>query len=426
MASTAPPVDDTGHPVPCAVRSLASTVAEIAERALFTLDPAATRETLRELARLRSRVDSLTLSVAAHAERVQVGADSGATSTGVWWAVATRQNRTTASGLVKLATALEDRWTRVGSGCSAGTVSIEQARVIVHALEALPDDLDPGLLAQAEGLLVGYAEIHDPATLKILGLAVLQTLAPDVAEAHEQKKIEAEEARARATTRLSMSNDGHGRVFGRFTIPEAQAGMLKKALWAFASPRHRAAVSEHGPAAEKESAVLRPTPERLGLAFCTLIESLPADTLPRAGGRDATCTVITELCTLTDGLGTAHLDTGEPLSAGQTRRLACNAGIIPVVMNGPSQVLDVGRGGRFHTEPMRTAVVVRDRHCTAEGCDWPPGMCEVHHDHAWAEGGITNVDNARLLCPHHHHRIHDPAYSHQVVGDNQVRFHRRT
>ncbi len=426
MASTAPPVDDTGHPVPCSVRALASTVAEIADRSHVTLEPAATRETLRELARLRSRVDALTLSVAAHAERVEVGADSGSTSTGVWWAVATQQNRATACGLVKLAAALEDRWTRVARGCAAGEVSLDQARVIAHALEALPDDLEPGLLAQAEALLVGYAAIHDPATLRILGRAVLETLAPDLAEAHEQKKIEAEEARARATTRLSMSNDGHGRVFGRFTIPEAQAGMLKKALWAFASPRHRSAVSEHGPAAETESAVLRPTPERLGLAFCTLIESLPADTLPRAGGRDATCAVITELCTLTESLGTAHLDTGEPLSAGQTRRLACNAGIIPVVMNGPSQVLDVGRGGRLHTEPMRTAVVVRDRECTAEGCDWPPGMCEVHHDHAWSDGGVTNVENARLLCPHHHHRIHDPAYSHQIVGDNQVRFHRRT
>ncbi len=114
------------------------------------------------------------------------------------------------------------------------------------------------------------------------------------------------------------------------------------------------------------------------------------------------------------------------ISASQARRLACNAKILPIVMNGPSQVLDVARAQRFHTRPMRHGANVRDGGCTTEGCDWPPGMCEMHHDEPWAEGGTTDLDHARLLCPHHHHRIHDPRYTHEITTNNKVRFHRRT
>ena len=46
---------------------------------------------------------------------------------------------------------------------------------------------------------------------------------------------------------------------------------------------------------------------------------------------------------LLDGLASARLDTGAHVSAGEARRLACSAGIIPVVLGGASQVLDLGR-----------------------------------------------------------------------------------
>ncbi len=298
--------------------------------------------------------------------------------------------------------------------------------MIVAALEALPGDLDTTVRERAEEVMVAYAAEHDPATLRILGHALLEAVAPDLVEAAEQSRLEKEEATARASTRLTMSKDGHGKVFGRFTIPEAQAAMLKKALWALASPRHRAAAAVHGAGAETESGVARPSPEKMGHAFCALIEALPADRLPQAGGMDATMSVICELATLQTGLGFARLDTGELISASQARRLACNAKILPIVMNGPSQVLDVARAQRFHTRPMRHGANVRDGGCTTEGCDWPPGMCEMHHDEPWAEGGTTDLDHARLLCPHHHHRIHDPRYTHEITTNNKVRFHRRT
>ena len=74
-----------------------------------------------------------------------------------------------------------------------------------------------------------------------------------------------------------------------------------------------------------------------------------------------------------DAAGVCTLDTGGQISAAEARRLACSAGIIPMVLGGKSQVLEMGRKRRFHTEPMRIAMGVRDGGCTTEHCDVPPG-----------------------------------------------------
>ncbi len=52
-------------------------------------------------------------------------------------------------------------------------------------------------------------------------------------------------------------------------------------------------------------------------------------------------------------------------------------------------------------------------------------MCHAHHDHPWSEGGCTDVEHGRLLCPRHHARAHDPRYEMRIGSDNQVTFHRR-
>jgi hypothetical protein len=106
--------------------------------------------------------------------------------------------------------------------------------------------------------------------------------------------------------------------------------------------------------------------------------------------------------------------------------LACEAGIIPVVLGGESTVLDSGRRRRFHSKSQRMAIAARDGRCTAGGCDYPPGLCHVHHDPPWAAGGTTDVTHARLLCPKHHHRAHDPDYLVSKLPNGKIRLNRRT
>lgn len=128
---------------------------------------------------------------------------------------------------------------------------------------------------------------------------------------------------------------------------------------------------------------------------------------------------------LTQGLGAGVLDTGEPISPGQARRWACTAGLVPVVLGSRSEPLDLGRKVRLHTGPQRTAMALRDRGCTAIGCDRPPAWCEAHHDTPWSHGGPTDLTNGRLLCTHHHQLAHDDHYDMRRLPDGKVRFARR-
>jgi hypothetical protein len=111
------------------------------------------------------------------------------------------------------------------------------------------------------------------------------------------------------------------------------------------------------------------------------------------------------------GLGAQLTRNGEQISAGVARQLLCDADILPVVLNGQSEVLDVGRAQRLVTPPIRAALELRDGGCVFPGCDKPPEACHAHHLTPWWNGGDTALSNLVLACPHHHGIIepgHDP------------------
>ncbi len=386
----------------------------MAETPLWTLAERESEELLVEVTRLRSRVAELELRIAAHADRVDVGAREGATSTASWWAHHTRLTRAEAHRRMRLARRLDDH-EPVADALATGDLNPDQAAVILDALESLPADLvDHETVAAARARLVVHARHHDARALRVLGRRILDVVAPEIGEEHERRTLEREERDARAACRLTLSDDGHGRTHGRFTLPTLHGEMLRKALTALASPKRTPAETD-----------ARPLPERLGAAFAEYVESYPADRLPDAGGIPATLVVTLDLDTLVAGLGSARLDTGGVISAAEARRLACRAAIIPAVLDGASQVLDLGRTRRLHSRSQRIAMTARDGGCTTEGCDWPPGLCHAHHDHPWSQGGTTSVHDGRLLCPRHHARAHDPTYTMTNLPEGKVAFHRR-
>ena len=95
----------------------------------------------------------------------------------------------------------------------------------------------------------------------------------------------------------------------------------------------------------------------------------------------------------------ATLETGQLITAAYARKLACEAGLVPMVLGGKSVILDLGYRSRLFTEPQHLALNVRDKTCTALGCDWPPWLCHAHHDLPWSKAGKTDLNNARLLVP---------------------------
>ena len=131
--------------------------------------------------------------------------------------------------------------------------------------------------------------------------------------------------------------------------------------------------------------------------------------------------VSTSLDALLEGLHRAGItDSGESLSAATVRRMACDAEIIPTVLNNKGRVIDVGRRTRRVSEALRCVLIARDGGCVWPGCDAPPSRCDAHHIKHWADGGLTNADNLALLCHRHHILLHEGRYRIKPVGDAWV------
>jgi hypothetical protein len=412
---TAMPTAPT-HRVHAAVSHAREDLASVAGERPWSMSGAETAATLEQVQVAKAALVELEARLLVHAEAVDVAAESGATSTANWLAHTHRLTRREAHRQTRLATALETHpLTR--AALAEGRVNPEQAEAILRGLGTLPDDLDPDLRVKAEEHLLGLAGDFDAKALKNLSRRLLEVIAPDQADAHEANLLEKEERDAAAAARLSIWEDGRGKVHGRFTFDGFSGACLKKALFALAAPKHRAA---KGPLGER-----RPTPERLGQAFMEYVQRYPTTKLPKAGGLNATVVALIPLETILGGLKAAKLDTGETISPALARRLACEAGIIPAVLGGSSEVLDLGRSKRFHTKAQRIVATIEQGGCLREGCDAPPGMTHMHHPIPWSQGGGTDRD-AWMLCPPDHRRAHDPRYTTERLPNGKVAFHRRT
>ena len=409
------------HPVARFASRVHAVLDDLRETPAWSMTPDEQRAAVIDLARAEARIAALRLRVLAAADTADVAAETAATSTGAWLAQATRRTRAGAHADVLLARSLDDTHTATRDALADGLLAEDQARVVVRAVDALPASVDAADRDRAEKHLLHLAGRHDAAALKQLGRHLHAVLDAEGADRAEGRRLDAEEHAAARSTYLQLRDNGDGTHTGRFKVGTLHAAMLSKVLHASSAP------GKVRP--EDRSRLTRP--ELLGHAFCRFLERMPADRLPNAGGVSATVVVTLDYDTLVSGLGVAHLDTGETLSAGAARRMACEAGIVPAVLRrvlgGPSVVLDLGRRTRFHTESQRLALTVRDRGCTADGCDPPPGWCHAHHDEvAWADGGGTSVDRGRLLCAFHHGKAHSSAYAMTRLPSGKVSFHRRT
>jgi hypothetical protein len=436
LGSTPPPMP-TGHPLVRAVGALEALLDETGTANAWTMTPSELQDVLPRLTRAKARLAEVELRVLHEADRHAVGDDVGATNTPAWWAHMTGQRVPAARGAAKLAERLDqDAHHATRTALAAGQLNTDQARVILDAVEALPTDLVPAaIITDAETHLISLGDLDgqtplDAKALRIAGRKVLEVLAPDLAEEQERQQLEKEEREADASATLTMNPDGHGSMVGKFKIPLLAGEILAKHLNAIAAPKHQHAtgVSTGSTTGERVA-----KPLRWGQALVEYLEIRDASTsgTPKAGGVAATVVVTMTIDSLLGAEKAATLDTGESISAATARRLACEAGIIPAVLGTRSQVLDLGRKTRFHTEPQRLAMMLRDRGCAAAGCDWPPGMCHAHHKTPWSRGGSTTVADGVLLCPRHHTLAHDTRYQLKTVSTGsttatKITFTRRT
>ena len=102
----------------------------------------------------------------------------------------------------------------------------------------------------------------------------------------------------------------------------------------------------------------------------------------------------------------AEYATGGRLSQATIERLLCECDVSRVVMDGPSEILDLGRSTRTPSDKQFKALIVRDGHCQAKGCKVPWQFCQPHHINWWSHDGPTDLENLELLCWHHHRQAH--------------------
>ena len=113
----------------------------------------------------------------------------------------------------------------------------------------------------------------------------------------EAEALEREERRARERTRFAMRDNGDGTSSGWFKLPTCRR------RWARRCRRSRPRRQDLGAWFDAEGKKLYPV--LLGQAFSDLIEHLPTDALPQAGGTAATVVITMELERLRQGLGAA-------------------------------------------------------------------------------------------------------------------------
>ncbi|MFP5284000.1 MAG: DUF222 domain-containing protein, partial [Actinomycetes bacterium] len=306
-----------------------------------------------------------------------------------------------------------DAHSTIRDAALAGRVQVRQARGIVKALDALPTSLSAEQKGQAAALLVDRAA-HTPAD-RLAGLApaVLADVAPELVPDPDARlaAMDAQKKRAHARRGLSLVPDGDGSVLIRGSLPDLSAAPFIKLIDAYVESDRRAgrdrAADRRDPRAE-----LRSLDQRRADALLTLVAAhQAAQTAPRVAGDRPRIVVTMREADLRERAEQAGLlKPDQQISAGDLRRVCCDADLTPVVLGSESEILDVGRTIRLVTPALRRALSVRDGGCVFPGCLATDERCDAHHIVPWWWGGETGLSNLVLLCPHHHALVEPPRF----------------
>ncbi len=299
---------------------------------------------------------------------------------------------------------------RVHEAAAAGRITLGQVQAIRDVVEGLPDSLAQSQKDQAEELLLGAADWLPAEKLRGLTDQVLDEIAPAAKDSAEQRqaKLVLRDRRAAARRCLRFGVPEDGSIGFRGSLPVVDGVRLKGLVESIAARDYRAAKD----VADRVALAVSPD-QRLADALLKVVaaaEGFGAD--GGAGVMPAGAAQVTVLMREQDlrdrAAGRGVLADGTEVSAGELRRLECDAGFIAVVLGGRSEILDLGRTRRLASPALRHAVGLRDGHCAFPGCEVALHRCELHHVRPWQDGGPTSLDNLVALCVRHH-QLCEPA-----------------
>ncbi|MFY9914860.1 MAG: DUF222 domain-containing protein, partial [Nocardioidaceae bacterium] len=391
-------------------------LADLVDTPTWSLDDKRLDQRIGDVLALKAQVDELAARLVAEADDRNLPHRHGASSTRAHLMTSHRMSAGEASRVVRTAKQLHGTsglTEPTRRAVAAGTVSAEQGVVVAAAINRLSPSVEPDRVDAAQADLLKHAQALSFTQLQVAANHLVEVIDPEVVDQTLEQQLQRDERDALAGVQLIVQTQPDGTSNGTFrSLPALHTAILRKALDACASPRRTNPILDDGTG---DPAL--PYPSRLGRAFCELIEHLPVDELPQHGMTNPSIVVTVDEDKLRAGAGEATLDTRGAISVGETRRLACNAGLLPMVLSGESKILDLGTSRRLFDRHQRLALATRDQGCVFPGCERPPAWTEAHHRIPWSEGGATNIDNGCLLCSFHHHLIHQGEWELTLAPD---------
>jgi len=365
------------------------------------LDPAARLQLVKTARRVASRIDALASVLLAEADAVEASMRATRTPLSAWLGLDEKLSKREAAGALHRAKELADN-PKVRAAASAGTIGTGQARAITGVLTRLAPQLDEAQKETAAALLVDWAEDLDADQLAKSSDRVLRTVAPRQSDDLVETRLQREAEAAQRQRSLRLWRDA-GSVRFDGSLPRLEGEAWIALLDAHAESLRRCALEERDPLADS----LTPEQRRADALIAMVRQHQVTRQAPSSGGDRPRVVVTIDYVKLRNEAAGAGLIGDEPISAGALRRLCCDAGILPAVLGGSSQILDIGRETRVIPPAIRAALVVRDGGCAFPTCHARAAVCEAHHIVPWWAGGVTAVSNLVLLC-HHHHGLVEP------------------
>jgi len=283
-----------------------------------------------------------------------------------------------------------------------GVLDPDHVDAIAETVKKIPAWAPGDTPELVEKHLVETARVAPPSVVRAHGETLLARIDPDGDQP-------ADEALAEPKNVFRYRRDQAGWMHFTGKIEPETAEELDAMLGALAKPE--------GPADERHQT------QRLGDAFCDVVHhAIDTPDLPARGGEKPHLNATMDYSHLLAGVGVATLEGGAPLPAAAVRRIACDCGVVPVVLGGASVPLDVGRTRRLVTPKQRVALTVRDGGCAFPNCGRPARWSDVHHIKNWLDGGATDLNNLVLTCRRHHRMIHHSEWDVRIGTDGLPEF----
>ena len=377
-----------------ATEQLREGVDELLERDTTAMSDDEVGELLVELHHLQARLGAAVARFTSVFDRRRVFAADGSKTAAAWLARKCNTAKTATARQVKLARRL--RIMPVTAAVLAGgEIDEHHARVLARAADS-PRPVVAAAFPAAEADLVRFARDLDFAGFVRAVKHWEDTVDEDGAEDQAASDHAARRFHASETFRGNVRLDGQLDVLGGTEFTTALRWIdheLFLADWKAAEAIHGAATTaahlERTPAQRRADALVEMA--RRAMAMPRHARK-PRPLINVVVGYE---TFAGRTCELFNRL---------PVTPGQVATLLTEAEIERVVFDGPNRIIELGVRKRFFTDGLRRVIEIRDRHCTAPGCDTPADECQADHIRPYAHGGLTVQDNGQNHCGHHNRK----------------------